>query len=86
MRKRKFNNENEWKMWVDRNLTDEPVIFNYGEAPVPNEFPCIMISEFIENPCTTEETEDQYYELIAQGYESYEIQMFFYDFVYPSDF
>ena len=85
--KKKFNDEVEFNDWVYRNMDDEPIIPEYGEMPEPNEYPCIMIYEFIDNPCLDNgDEEDIYDELKEQGYDDEDIQKLCYEFVYPSDF
>ena len=85
--KKKFNNRHEFNEWVNRHILDEPVIPKFNETPNPNQYPCIMTYEFIENTGgMTEDEYEKYEELKEQGYEDDVIEKLIYDFVYQNDF
>ena len=84
----KFNNEKDLFTWIKDHLTNTATIID-GDKEIsnPDNYPCVMTYNFIENPVLNcEEDEEQYYDLIAQGYEEHEIDKLYYDFVYPYDF
>ena len=82
----KFNNENEFKEWVNDNI-GEGVIIAFGEIDTPDEFPCIMTYDFIQHPhLDCADDEEQFDHWIEEGYDSDDIEKFEYDFIYKSDF
>jgi hypothetical protein len=86
MNARKFENEQEFNEWKERNLIGG-VIFEFGEFDSPMMYPCIMVYEFIEEPnITNSDMEEQYDELIADDYDSEDIELLMYQYVYPTDF
>jgi hypothetical protein len=86
MNARKFENEQEFNEWKERNLIGG-VIFEFGEFDSPMMYPCIMVYEFIEEPnITNSDMEEQYDELIADDYDSEDIELLMYHYVYPTDF
>lgn len=84
--KQKFENKQQFNDWVNKYLTDEPIVIEYGEIPEPNEYPCIMTYEFIDYTCIGEDEEEIYEKIKEQGYEDDEIKLLYYEFIYPSDF
>jgi hypothetical protein len=86
MNARKFENEQEFNEWKERNLIGG-VIFEFGEFDSPMMYPCIMVYEFIEEPnITNSDMEEQYDELIADDYDSEDMELLIYHYVYPTDF
>lgn len=86
MNARKFENEQEFNEWKERNLIGG-VIFEFGEFDSPMMYPCIIVYEFIEEPnITNSDMEEQYDELIADDYDSEDIELLMYHYVYPTDF
>lgn len=84
----KFNNEKDFFTWIKDYVSDTATIIESdNEISNPDKYPCVMVYNFIANPVLDcEEDEDQYYDLIAKGYDESEIDKLYYDFVYPSDF
>lgn len=81
MNTQKFNNETEFNAWVENNLADYGVI-GRNDVDAPHNYPCIMVYDFIEQPfCDCESDEEEFDELIEEGYESDEIEKFIYHFV-----
>jgi hypothetical protein len=86
MNARKFENEQEFNEWKERNLIGG-IIFEFGEFDSPMMYPCIMVYEFIEEPnITNSDMEEQYDELIADDYDSEDMELLIYHYVYPTDF
>ena len=86
MNARKFENEQEFNEWKERNLIGG-IIFEFGEFDSPIMYPCIMVYEFIEEPnITNSDMEEQYDELIADDYDSEDMELLIYHYVYPTDF
>lgn len=86
MNARKFENEQKFNEWKERNLIGG-IIFEFGEFDSPIMYPCIMVYEFIEEPnITNSDMEEQYNELIADDYDSEDIELLMYHYVYPTDF
>lgn len=84
----KFNNEEDFFNWVKEYITDTATIIEDGnEISTPDSFPCIMTYNFITNPTLDcEEDDEQYHDLLSQGFESDEINKLYYDFVFITDF
>ena len=81
----KFDNVssfNEWRKSI------YGVIIEFGkEIESPTMYPCIVVYEFIEHPyLTTADEDDQFDDLIAEGYDSDDIEKLIYHFIYPTDF
>ena len=84
----KFNNEADFFTWVKEYIADTATIIEGdNDISTPESFPCFMTYNFIELPVLQDEADDeQYNDLLSQGYESDEINKFYYDFIYLSDF
>ena len=87
MNMQKFNNEQEFNAWKAKYVDCGGVIFEFGEFDSPMMYPCIMVYDFIEEPnITNSDMEEQYDELIADDYDSEDIELLMYHYVYPTDF
>jgi hypothetical protein len=86
MNARLLNNETEFKDWYERNIENSILIFEFGAPEPPTEYPCIVVYEYIDPSTTTQSEEEEFDELLEQGYCSDEIEKFIYHYVYPSDF
>ena len=86
MNTQKFDNVQEFNTWRDKNLNGG-IIFEFGEFDDPIMYPCIMVYEFIEQPYIYGSDEDeQFNELIEEGYDSEDIEKLVYHYIYPTDF
>lgn len=86
MNARLLNNETEFKDWYKNNIENYTLIFEFGEPDLPEEYPCIIVYEYVDPSTTNSYEEVQFDELIEQGYYSDEIEKFIYHYVYPNDF
>lgn len=82
----KFNNESDFQTWYQNTIENSILIFEFGEPDLPEEYPCIIVYEYVDPSTTNSYEEVQFNELIEQGYYSDEIEKFIYHYVYPSDF
>lgn len=86
MNTQKFDNVQEFNTWTDKNLNGG-IIFEFGVFDDPIMYPCIMVYAFIEQPYVYGSDEDeQYDELIEEGYDSEDIEKLVYKYIYPTDF
>lgn len=86
MNARKFENEQEFNEWKERNLIGG-IIFEFGEFDSPMMYPCIIVYEFIEKPYIYGADEDEQYDnLREEGYDRDDIEKLIYHYVYPTDF
>ena len=87
MNARKFENEQEFNTWKERNVWGA-LMFEFGDdISEPDMYPCIMVYEFIKEPnITNSDMEEQYDKLIADDYDSEDIELLMYHYIYPTDF
>lgn len=83
----KFNSEKEFLKWKKRNVGDA-TMFEFGDdIDSPTMYPCVVVYDTFENPlCDNADMEEQYDRLQEEGYDSDEIELMVYHFVYPTDF
>jgi hypothetical protein len=86
MNARLLNNETEFKDWYQNNIENYILIFEFGAPEPPTEYPCIVVYDYIDPSTTTQSEEEEFDDLLEQGYYSDEIEKFIYHYVYPSDF
>ena len=86
MNARLLNNETEFKDWYKTTIENSILIFEFGEPEPPTEYPCIVVYEYTDPSTTTQSEEEEFNDLLEQGYYSDEIEKFLYHYVYPSDF
>lgn len=82
----KFNNESDFQTWYQNTIENSILIFEFGEPEPPTEYPCIIIYDYTDPSTTTQSEEEEFNNLLEQGYYSDEIEKFIYHYVYPSDF
>ena len=83
----KFNNVQDFKDWVEENVSDNGVVCEMGEIDEPIMYPCIMAYELTDKfYCECADEEEEYDRLRKEGYYSDEIEKLKYRFVYPTDF
>lgn len=81
----KFNNEQEFNEWSAKNT--DGVVCEWGELDSPTMYPCIMVFDFLDDfRCECADEEEQYDNLKSEGYDSDDIEMLKYHYVYPTDF
>lgn len=87
MTTQKFNNEQEFNAWKEKNVWGA-VMFEFGDdMSEPDMYPCVMVYENFVNPnCDNSDMEEQYDNLIDEGYDSDDIELLLYHYVYPTDF
>lgn len=86
MNTRKFENEQEFNAWKKDTLNGG-IIYEFGEPDSPMMYPCIIVYDFIEQPYVYgSDEEEQFHELIEEGYDGEDIEKCVYHFVYPTDF
>ena len=87
MNTRRFNNESEFNAWKVKYVDCGGIIFEFGEFDSPMMYPCIMVYEFVEQPyCNNSDMDEQFMKLRNEGYDSDEIELLMYHYIYPTDF
>lgn len=63
-------------------------MFEFGDdIDSPTMYPCIVVYDTFEQPfCDNEDMDEQYDRLQEEGYDSDDIELMVYHFVYPTDF
>jgi hypothetical protein len=81
-----INNQSDFQNWYQNTIENSILIFEFGEPEPPTEYPCIIIYDYTDPSTTTQSEEEEFDELLEQGYCSDEIEKFIYHYVYQSDF
>lgn len=87
MNTRRFNSEQEFLKWKEKNVWGS-TMFEFGDdIDSPTMYPCIVVYDTFEHPfCDNEDMDEQYDRLQEEGYDSDDIELMVYHFVYPTDF
>lgn len=87
MNTRKFENEKEFNNWYNNTIEGYPMVFEFGEFDSPMMYPCIIVYETLDKPFIDDaDAEEQFNDLLNEGYCRDEIEEFIYHYVYPTDF